>query len=143
MTAEHEALAGLPEPFPPLYDPLPQPQLMTVDGQSLLRVGSSGWVAICVDPTTGEIMSVASLVPPGGEERWQRPRPMNRDMSALNACLRAARLALTEGSNDDPDHVAQLLRTRLQALDPRAMADRDGFWNSLCDDVALGDWATV
>lgn len=141
VTNPRDDRAGLPEAFAPLFVPLADPTPMEVERRRLLRIGSSGSQAICLDQSSGEIVSIASLSPRSANDRWQSPRLMNRDMEAFKACLDAARLALAEGSSDDSDDVARAIRKRLQQLDPAAMSDRDGFWSTFCDDVALGDWS--
>ena len=133
-------LTGLPDALPPLYEPLAEPcRLEISDDRELLRIGSSNWTAICVDALTGEVWSVASLVPPGRRERWQDPRFMNSEVAAFGACLDVARrsLPVTTGEGDT---VARAVRDKLRSIDPPAMMDVDSFWNGFCDEVSLGDW---
>ncbi|WP_143194446.1 SUKH-4 family immunity protein [Micromonospora sp. CB01531] len=40
----------------------------------------------------------------------------------------------------DPEEIAQALEDEIPRIDPSALADEPGFWRSLIDDVAIGDY---
>ncbi|MFE5407040.1 SUKH-4 family immunity protein [Streptomyces sp. NPDC056580] len=68
---------------------------------------------------------------------------VNRDLDSFNRCV-AAVIArhpfYTEDGEDECEEVAQELRALLCNIDGTALAF-DGFWDSFCEDVAIGDYA--
>ncbi|MEU3462005.1 SUKH-4 family immunity protein [Streptomyces sp. NPDC006733] len=68
---------------------------------------------------------------------------VNRDLGAFHRCVAAviARFPFyDEGEAEKFDEAADDLRELLVALDDTALA-HNGFWETLCDDVAMGDYA--
>ena len=68
---------------------------------------------------------------------------VNRDLGAFHQCVAAtiARFPFYEEHEEDRfDQAADDLRELLASLDATALA-HNGFWETLCDDVAMGDYA--
>ena len=68
---------------------------------------------------------------------------VNRDLRAFHRCVAAAIARFPfyeEGEEERFDEAADDLRELLAALDDTALA-HNGFWETLCDDVAMGDYA--
>lgn len=91
-------------PSHPFYEPLDEPREFWLDGRMMLRFASSRWDALCLDPATGHIMSVPSLVPPGQPERWQPPRLLNSTIAAFKACVETAAAAVRRPASNEREN---------------------------------------
>ncbi|MGW4567295.1 SUKH-4 family immunity protein [Streptomyces sp. NPDC004561] len=68
---------------------------------------------------------------------------VNRDLGTFHRCVAAtvARFPFyEEGEEDRFQQVADELRRLLVTIDDTALA-HNGFWETMCDDVAMGDYA--
>lgn len=130
--------------FPPLYRPLSEAVPLHAAGQ-ITQVAFSGWAAICLDDA-GQVLIVHSLVPPDREPSWQTPRFMNSTVEHLARCLRLTAATVRAPRSEERDEwtdfesLSERLRTGLTTCDALALEDPDGFWATVCDDVANGDW---
>ncbi|MFC1407814.1 SUKH-4 family immunity protein [Streptacidiphilus sp. N1-12] len=120
------------------YQPLGEATLLDGIGASGLVVfGSSGLFGrLGVDVTSRHVVQIPKI---GSATAWH----VNRDLGALHQCV-AATIACfpfyQEDQEENFQEVADELRRLLAALDDTALAD-NGLWETLCDDVAMGDYA--
>ncbi|MGW4519206.1 hypothetical protein ACWEO4_46845, partial [Streptomyces sp. NPDC004393] len=69
------------------------------------------------------------------EARQARYRKVSRNLPAS-----AGRALQAEDDEDRYEEVAEELRDLISDIDKTALAD-NGFWETFCDDVAIGDYA--
>lgn len=67
---------------------------------------------------------------------------MNRDLASFNRCVAAviARFPFHAEGDEETYEVAEELRDLLSGIDQTALV-LDGFWETFCDDVEMGDYA--
>lgn len=68
---------------------------------------------------------------------------MNRDLDSFNRCVAAviARIPFyAEGDKDRYEEVAEKLRDHISGIGETAFV-HNGFWETFCDDVAVGNHA--
>lgn len=71
------------------------------------------------------------------------PHHVNRDLDSFSRCIAAviARFPFhADGDEEGFEEVAEELRELVSGIDGTALAD-DGFWETFCDDVTIGDYA--
>jgi hypothetical protein len=113
--------------------------LSRLRGPDVLVLGIWGRdIPICLDPRDGQVVG---WTPWGPAETY----PVNSSLRAFVASIEAIEAdPRYRSARDDPQHyrdVEARLRKLLTAIDPVAMAEEDGFWDSTCWDVGNGDWA--
>lgn len=120
------------------YQPLTEATLLDGIGESGLVVfGSSGLFGrLGVDVASRRVVQIPKI---GSTTAWH----VNRDLGAFHRFVAGtiARFPFYEEDEEDRfQEVADELRRLLAALDTTALAD-NGLWETLCDDVAMGDYA--
>lgn len=114
--------------------------VLRVADRELLAIGlatESGDVgAYHVDCGTGEVVYV--------DAQASSELHVNASPELFANCLRLFESRIedaVEGSGDpDPEQLAELLEVEISRIDGSALADDSGFWRSLLDDVAIGDY---
>ncbi|MGC4896186.1 SUKH-4 family immunity protein [Micromonospora sp. DT31] len=114
--------------------------LLRVADRELLRIGvateSDDVGAYHVECGTGEVVYVDALA---SSELY-----VNASPELFADCLRLFESKIDDamnGSDDpDPEQLADLLEAEISRIDSSALADDSGFWRSLLDDVAIGDY---
>jgi len=106
----------------------------SVDGRDLLQVSEvENGGAYFIDRDSGEIMlwdgEIGNLV------------YVNASPRQFGASATLFEEATAESSLDEAEEIAARLRVELDAIDPTALRDETGFWQSLLMDVAIGDYA--
>ena len=106
----------------------------SVDGRDLLQVSVvENGGAYFIDRDSGEIMlwdeEIGNLVYVNAS-----PREFGTSVTVFEE-------AATGSSQDEAEEIAARLRVELSAIDPTALRDETGFWQSLLMDVAIGDYA--
>ncbi|MBB2947667.1 hypothetical protein FB565_007438 [Actinoplanes lutulentus] len=134
---------GLPEValvFTPHEPASGTADLVDVLGRDLLRIGfeEEPGSDFFVDPAKGEIVFARM---PARESYF-----VNSSPAAFRECLALLDAAVKEltGPYDlDPFlERTEQLRASIRAVDPLAVSDDDGYWQSLLFDVSNGDYAT-
>ncbi|GAA4830721.1 SUKH-4 family immunity protein [Kitasatospora terrestris] len=120
------------------YQPLTEATLLGRIGESGLVVfGTSGLFGrLGIDVASGRVVQIPKT---DSATAWH----VNRDLGAFHQCVAAtiARFPFYEEDEEDRfQEAADELRRLLTALDDTALAD-NGLWETLCDDVAMGDYA--
>ncbi|MFG2305251.1 SUKH-4 family immunity protein [Actinacidiphila glaucinigra] len=120
------------------YQPLAEATLLDGVGESGLVVfGTSGLCGrLGIDVASRRVVQIPKI---GSATAWH----VNRDLGTFHQCVAAtiARFPFYEEDEEDRfQEVADELRRLLAALDDTALAD-NGLWETLCDDVAMGDYA--
>jgi len=128
---------GLPDThvtsFRPLHDPRPladDPRYLVFGMWDLDRV------PIGLDLVDGEVVSVAPRRP----EVYQVNTSMRRFVESLDAIQAATPLSPRNPAYDSYDAAAEHVRGVLTRIDPEALADEAGFWQTIVDDIANGDY---
>lgn len=96
--------------------------------------GLSGHVA--VDVARGHVVQIPGIEP-------MRAWHVNSDLDSFNRCVAAviARFPFyADGDDAGCKERADELRGLVASIDETALV-RDGFWETFCDDVAIGDYA--
>ncbi|MFE5207975.1 SUKH-4 family immunity protein [Streptomyces sp. NPDC056600] len=119
------------------YQPLTEATLLGGIGESGLVVfGTSGLFGLLgIDVASRRVVQVPTTE---SATAWH----VNRDLGTFHRCVAAtiARFPFYEEDEEDRgQEVADELRHLLTSLDDSALAD-NGFWGTLCDDVAMGDY---
>ncbi|MBY8876855.1 SUKH-4 family immunity protein [Actinacidiphila acidipaludis] len=121
------------------YRALAETELLEGRGSSgLVAFGRSGLLGrICVDVATGEVVHV-----PKAESA--RVTHVNADLQTFTRCVSAVIARFPFYREDEGaerfERVADELRGLIAGVDETALT-HDGFWDGLCEDVALGDYA--
>ncbi|MDD9381280.1 SUKH-4 family immunity protein [Streptomyces sp. ZAF1911] len=117
------------------YRPLSEPVYIGGIGErgvvAIATSGLSGHVA--VDVASGHVVQIQSAT------AWH----VNRDLDSFNRCVAAviARFPFyADGDDEVCTEKADELRDLISSIDETALV-RDGFWDTFCDDVAIGDYA--
>ncbi|GAB2764689.1 hypothetical protein GCM10027072_74250 [Streptomyces bullii] len=120
------------------YQPLTEATLLSGIGESGLVVfGTSGLFGrLGIDVASRRVVQIPKTESPTA-------RHVNRDLGAFHRCVAAiiARFPFYEEDEEERfQEVADELRHLLTTLDDTALAD-NGLWETMCDDVAMGDYA--
>jgi hypothetical protein len=119
------------------YRPLSQPVYFGGIGErGLVAIATSGLFGrIAVDVASGHVVQIPMTESATASH-------VNRDLYSFNRCVAAviARFPFyAEGDEERCEEVAEELRNLVSGIDETALAD-DGFWETFCDDVAMGDY---
>lgn len=121
------------------YRPLSEAVLLRggIGERGLVAIAASGLFGrIAIDVATGHVVQIAKI----GSAR--APRLVNSDLDSFNRCVAAviARFPFyADGDEDRYEAAAEELRDLISGIDETAFAD-NGFWETFCDDVAMGDY---
>ncbi|MFI9746712.1 SUKH-4 family immunity protein [Streptomyces sp. NPDC052494] len=93
-----------------------------------------GHIAIAVDVASGHVVETHTSEPAA-------IRHVNRDLDSFNRCVKAviARFPFYAEGDEETDEVADELRGLISGIDETSLA-RNGFWETFCDDVQMGDY---
>ncbi|MFC9931724.1 SUKH-4 family immunity protein [Streptomyces sp. NPDC127190] len=119
------------------YRPLSEPVYFAGIGErGLVAIAMSGWSGrIAVDLSSGHVVQVPSV-------ESTPTHHVNRDLDSFNRCAAAVITRFpfyTEGDEEMFEEVAEELPELISGIDGTALAD-NGFWETFCDDVAIGDY---
>lgn len=120
------------------YRPLTEAAVLGgLDESGLVAFGTSGLFGhIAIDVASRRIVHMPTTAS-------STVNHVNRDLGAFHRCVAAAIARFPfyeEGEDDRFDEAADDLRELLANLDHTALA-HNGLWETLCDDVAMGDYA--
>ncbi|MEU1410140.1 SUKH-4 family immunity protein [Streptomyces sp. NPDC005731] len=119
------------------YRPLSKPVFLTEIGErGLIAFATSGLFGrIAVDVATGHVVQIPTI-------DSAKARHVNSDLGSFSQCVAAviARFPFYADDEDRYEEVAEELRDLISDIDKTALAD-NGFWETFCDDVAIGDYA--
>jgi hypothetical protein len=120
------------------YQPLTEATLLGgTDESGLVVFGTSGLLGrLGIDVASRRVVQMPKT---DSATAWH----VNKDLATFHQCVAAtiARFPFYEEDEEDRfEEVADELRRLLAALDVTALAD-NGLWETLCDDVAMGDYA--
>ncbi|MEV5281459.1 SUKH-4 family immunity protein [Streptomyces sp. NPDC051994] len=120
------------------YQPLTEATLLSGIGESGLVVfGTSGLFGrLGIDVASRHVVQIPKT-------ESATARHVNRDLGAFHRCVAAIITRFPFYEDDEEDRfqeVADELRHLLATLDDTALAD-NGLWETMCDDVAMGDYA--
>jgi SUKH-4 immunity protein len=147
------AEVGLPRAFPYYFttvaDHYQDPAVDVADGQSLigvywwrdtelLRLGSNYGQYVCVEAGRGEVVQVPQEA---SDERT--PSFVNSSVDAFAAFLLRVRLrqlagGLDELSDEELEARSQVFLGALRELDPAALADEEGYWSVVVEQMGYG-----
>ncbi|MFJ4000363.1 SUKH-4 family immunity protein [Streptomyces parvus] len=119
------------------YRPLSQPVYFGGIGErGLVAVATSGLFGrIAIDVASGHVVQLP-------EVESATASHVNKDLDSFNRCVAAviARFPFyTEGDEERFEEVAEELRDLVSGIDETALV-HNGFWETFCDDVAIGDY---
>ncbi|MEV5432571.1 SUKH-4 family immunity protein [Streptomyces sp. NPDC052701] len=120
------------------YRPLSQPVYFGWIGErGLVAIATSGLFGrIGVDVASGHVVQIPTIESATASH-------VNRDLDSFNRCVAAviARFSFyAEGDEERCEAVAEELRGLVSGMDEAALV-LGGFWETFCDDVAIGDCA--
>ncbi|MET8270747.1 SUKH-4 family immunity protein [Streptomyces sp. NPDC005096] len=120
------------------YRPLSEPVYFGGIGErGLVAIATSGLFGrIAVDVASGHVVQVPEIESATASH-------VNRDLDSFNRCVAAviARFPFyAEGGEERWEEVAEELRDLVSGIDETALVN-NGFWETFCDDVAMGDYA--
>jgi hypothetical protein len=159
VRAHIAALRGVPSEAPPRPPTVRQvtgwltrhPSTLTYEYQRLSeavyfgRIGERGSVAIATSGLFGRIavdLASGHVVRIPGIESATASH-VNRDLDSFRRCVAAVIQRFpfyAEGDEERLEEVAEELRDLVSGIDETALA-HNGFWETFCDDVAIGDYA--
>jgi hypothetical protein len=121
------------------YRPLIEPVYFGGIGErGLVAIATSGLFGrIAVDVASGQVVQIPHV-------ESATTHHVNRDLDSFSRCIAAviSRFPFyAEGDEERFEEVAEELRELVSGIDGTALAD-NGFWETFCDDVALGDMRT-
>ncbi|MFE2011311.1 SUKH-4 family immunity protein [Streptomyces sp. NPDC059491] len=119
------------------YRPLSQPVYFGgISERGLVAIATSGLLGrIAVDVASGRVVQIPKVESATASH-------VNRDLDSFNRCVAAviARFPFyAEGDEERCGEVAEELRVLVSGIDETALAG-NGFWETFCDDVAMGDY---
>ncbi|MGW2544727.1 SUKH-4 family immunity protein [Kitasatospora sp. NPDC001574] len=122
------------------YRPLSEPVFLGGIGErGLVAIATSGLTGrIAVDVATGHVVEIP-------EVESATALHVNIDLASFRQCVAGVIARFPFYADDDEDRceeyerVAQELRVLVSGIDETALAV-DGFWETFCDDVAIGDY---
>ncbi|WP_128434668.1 SUKH-4 family immunity protein [Streptomyces cyaneus] len=120
------------------YRPLSEPVCLGGIGErGLVAIATSGLFGrIAIDVATGHVVQIPKIESATASH-------VNRDLDSFNRCAAAVIARFPFYAEDDVERceeVAEELRDLVSAIDETALA-HNGFWETFCDDVAIGDYA--
>ncbi|MFI1976523.1 SUKH-4 family immunity protein [Streptomyces wedmorensis] len=121
------------------YRPLSEPVYFAELGErGLVGIAVSGLlgsITIAVDVASGHVVETPTSEPAA-------IRHVNSDLDSFNRCVEAviARFPFYAEGDEETYEVAEKLRDLLSGIDETALVP-DGFWETFCDDVQMGDYA--
>lgn len=120
------------------YRPLSEPVYIGEIGQrGLVAIATSGLLGrIAIDVATGHVVQIPNVEP-------STTHHVNRDLDSFSRCIAAviARFPFyAAGDKARSEETAEELRELVSGIDGTALAN-DRFWETFCDDVAIGDYA--
>lgn len=120
------------------YRPLSEPVYFGGIGErGLVAIATSGLFGrVGVDVASGHVVQVPTIESATASH-------VNKDIDSFNRCVETviARFPFyAEGDDERFDKVAEELRDLVSGIDETALV-RDGFWETFCDDVAIGNYA--
>ena len=120
------------------YRPLSEPVYFGGIGErGLVAIATSGLFGhIAVDVASGHVVQIPEIESATASH-------VNRDLDSFNRCVAAviARFPFyAEGDEERCEDVAEELRGLVSGIDETALV-HNGFWETFCDDVAIGDYA--
>ncbi|MFJ9381603.1 SUKH-4 family immunity protein [Streptomyces sp. NPDC101455] len=120
------------------YQPLSEPVFLAGIGErGLVAIATSGLFGrIAVDVATGHVVQIPTI-------DSARASHVNSDLGSFSRCVAAviARFPFyADGDEDRYEEVAEKLRDLISGIDETALA-HNGFWETFCDDMAIGDYA--
>jgi len=120
------------------YRPLSEPVYFAGIGErGLVAIATSGLFGrIAVDVASGHVVHIPMIESVTASH-------VNRDLDSFNRCVAAvmARFPFyAEGDEERCEEVAEELRDLVFGIDETALV-HNGFWETFCDDVAIGDYA--
>lgn len=121
------------------YEYRPLSELVYFGGigeRGLVAIAASGLFGrIAVDVASGHVVQIPHV-------ESSTTHHVNRDLDSFSRCIAAviARFPFyAEGDEERFAEAAEELRGLVSGIDGTALAD-DGFWETFCDDVAIGDY---
>ncbi|MCF3132249.1 SUKH-4 family immunity protein [Streptomyces olivochromogenes] len=109
----------------------------TIGERGLVAIATSGLFGrIAVDVASGRVVQIPNI-------ESSTTHHVNRDLDSFNRCIAAviARFPFyAEGDEEMCEEAAEELRELISGVDGTALA-HEGFWETFCDDVAIGDYA--
>ncbi|MGW1504332.1 SUKH-4 family immunity protein [Streptomyces mirabilis] len=120
------------------YRPLSEPVYFGGIGErGLVAIATSGLFGrIAVDVSSGHVVQIPKI-------ESATARHVNRDLGSFNRCVAAVITRFpfyAEGDEERCEKVADELRDLISGIDETALV-HNGFWETFCDDVAIGDYA--
>ncbi|WP_030950283.1 SUKH-4 family immunity protein, partial [Streptomyces sp. NRRL S-646] len=120
------------------YRPLSEPVYFGGLGErGLVAIATSGLFGrIAVDVATGHVVQIPKL-------ESATANHVNSDLDSFNRCVAAVIARFPFYAEDDEERfeeVAEELRDLISGIDETALA-HNGFWETFCDDVSIGDYA--
>ncbi|MFF9206288.1 SUKH-4 family immunity protein [Streptomyces sp. NPDC014986] len=120
------------------YRPLSKPVDFGGFGErGLVAIATSGLFGrIAVDVATGHVVQVPKI-------ESATAHHVNSDLDSFNRCVAAVIARFPFHADDDEERfeeAAEELRDLISGIDETALA-HNGFWETFCDDVAIGDYA--
>ncbi|MEV7082780.1 SUKH-4 family immunity protein [Streptomyces sp. NPDC093516] len=120
------------------YRPLSEPVYLSGIGErGLLAIAMSGLCGrIGVDVASGHVVQVPKIESVTASH-------VNRDIVSFSRCVEAVIARFPFYAEDDEERfeeVAEELRDLVSGIDETALV-HDGFWETFCDDVAIGNYA--
>lgn len=120
------------------YRPLSKPVYLGGIGErGVVAIATSGLFGrIAVDVATGHVVQIPTIESATASH-------VNSDLDSFNRCAAAgiARFPFyAEDEEERFEEVAEELRDLVSGMDETALV-HDGFWETFCDDVAIGDYA--
>ncbi|MEV7536910.1 SUKH-4 family immunity protein [Streptomyces hydrogenans] len=119
------------------YRPLSQPMYFRGIGErGLVAIATSGLFGrIAIDVANGHVVQLP-------EVESATASHVNKDLDSFNRCVAAVIVRFpfyTEGDEERCEEVAEELRDLVSGIDETALV-HNGFWETFCDDVAIGDY---
>ncbi|MFD4594657.1 SUKH-4 family immunity protein [Streptomyces rubiginosohelvolus] len=120
------------------YRPLSEPVYFGGSGErGLVAIATNGLFGrIAIDVASGHVVQIPNV-------QSSTTHHVNRDLDSFRRCIAAviARFPFyADGDGEGFEEVAEELRELVSGIDGTALAN-DGFWETFCDDVAIGDYA--
>ncbi|MGX1480922.1 UNVERIFIED_CONTAM: hypothetical protein RKD50_009730 [Streptomyces canus] len=120
------------------YRPLSEPVYLGGIGErGVVAIATSGLFGrIGLDVASGHVVQVPTIESATASH-------VNSDLDSFNRCVEAVIARFPFYAEDDEERfeeVAEELRDLVSGIDETALV-RDGFWETFCDDVAIGDYA--
>ncbi|MFE2557916.1 SUKH-4 family immunity protein [Streptomyces sp. NPDC059352] len=119
------------------YRPLSEPVYFAGLGErGLVGIAMSGlFRRIAIDVASGHVVETLAIESAAVSH-------VNRDLASFNRCVAAviARFPFYAEGDEETYEVTEELRDLLSGIDETALV-RDGFWETFCDDVEMGDYA--